>query len=66
MDFRAGAVKLAQSRKVGDPRGNVSIFSEPLSQEQVDQYDVNYRGGQPRAQLAVGTAYIAGRPTEAA
>lgn len=64
--FRAGAVKLAQSRKVGDPRGNVSIFSEPLSQEQVDQYDVNYRGGQPRAQLAVGTAYIAGRPTEAA
>jgi len=30
VDFRAGAVKLAQSRKVGDPRGNVSIFSEPL------------------------------------
>jgi hypothetical protein len=28
--FRAGAVKLAQSRKVGDPRGNVSIFPNPL------------------------------------
>ena len=53
--FRAGAVKLAQSRKVGDPRHNVSIFSEPLSQEQVDQYYVNYRGCQrvPSRQLAL-------------
>ena len=63
--FRAGAVKLAQSRKVGDPRHNVSIFSEPLSQEQVDQYYVNYRGGQRRAQSAVGTARIAAQPMEA-
>jgi len=62
MGFRAGAVKLAQSRKVGDPHHNVSIFSEPLSQEQVDQYYVNYRGGQRRAQSAVGTARIAAQP----
>jgi len=60
--FRAGAVKLAQSRKVGDPRHNVSIFSEPLSQEQVDQYYVNYRGGQRRAQSAV--APRASRPNQ--
>jgi hypothetical protein len=60
--FRAGAVKLAQSRKVGDPRHHVSIFSEPLSQEQVDQYYVNYRGGQRRAQLAV--ALRASRPNQ--
>jgi hypothetical protein len=58
-------MKLAQSRKVGDPRHNVSIFSEPLSQEQVDQYYVNYRGGQRRAQSAVGTARIAAQPMEA-
>ena len=64
--FRAGALKLAQSRKVGDPRDNVSIFSEPLSQEQVDQYHVNYRGCQRRAQSAVGTARIAAQSTEAA
>jgi hypothetical protein len=51
--FRKGAVKLAQSRRKGDPRHNVSIFSEPLRQEEVDQYYVNYRGGQRRAQLAV-------------
>ena len=43
--FRKGAVKLAQSRREGDPRHNVSIFSEPLSQEEVDQYYANYRGG---------------------
>jgi hypothetical protein len=48
-----GAVKLAQSRREGDPRHNVSIFSEPLRQEEIDQYYVNYRGGQWRAQLAV-------------
>jgi hypothetical protein len=51
--FRKGVVKLAQSRRDGDPRHNVSIFSEPLRQEEVDQYYVNYRGGQRRAQLAV-------------
>jgi hypothetical protein len=51
--FRKGAVKLAQSRTVGDPRHHVSILSEPLRQEHVDQYYVNYRGGQRRAQLAV-------------
>ena len=51
--FRKGAVKLAQSRREGDPRHNVSIFSEPLRQEDVDQYYVNYRGGQRRAQSAV-------------
>ena len=47
--FRKGAVKLAQSRREGDPRHNVSIFSEPLRQEEIDQYYVNYRGGQRRA-----------------
>ena len=51
--FRKGAVKLARSRRDGDPRHHVSIFSEPLRQEQVDQYYENYRGGQRRAQLAV-------------
>jgi hypothetical protein len=60
--FRKGAVKLAQSRREGDPRHNVSIFSEPLSQEEVDQYYVNYRGGQRRAQLAV--ALRASRPNQ--
>jgi len=60
--FRKGAVKLAQSPKVGDPRQKVSIFSEPLRQEQVDQYYVNYRGGQRPAQLAV--ALRASRPNQ--
>jgi hypothetical protein len=53
MGFRTGAVKLAESRKEGDPRHNVSIFSQPFRQEEVDQYYVNYRGGQRRAQSAV-------------
>jgi hypothetical protein len=60
--FRKGAVKLAQSRREGDPRHNVSIFSEPLRQEEVNQYYVNYRGGQRRAQLAV--ALRASRPNQ--
>ena len=60
--FRKGAVKLAQSRREGDPRHNVSIFSEPLRQEDVDQYYVNYRGGQRRAQSAV--ARHASRPNQ--
>ena len=58
--FRKGAVKLAQSRREGDPHHNVSIFSEPLRQEEVDQYYVNYRRGQRRAQSAV--ALRASRP----
>jgi hypothetical protein len=60
--FRKGAAKLAQSRREGDPRHNVSIWSEPLRQEQVDQYFMNYRGGQRRAQLAV--ALRASRPNQ--
>jgi hypothetical protein len=40
----------------------VSIFSEPLRQEEVDQYYVNYRGGQRRTQSAV--ALRASRPNE--
>src|SRR6201998_1080923 len=60
--FRKGAVKLAQSRREGDPRHNVSIFSAPLSQEEVDQYYVNYRGGQRRAQPAA--ALRASRPNQ--
>jgi hypothetical protein len=60
--FRKGAVKLAQSRREGDPRHNVSIFSETLRQEEVDQYYVNYRGGQRRAQSAV--ALRASRPNQ--
>src|ERR1700758_1588681 len=32
---RRGPVKLPQSRREGDPRHNVSIFSEPLRQEDV-------------------------------
>jgi hypothetical protein len=63
--FRAGAVKLAQSRQVGDPRQHVSFVSDPpLRQEQVDQYYVNYRGVQRR--VGSGTARIAARPTHAA
>src|SRR5277367_2420892 len=61
--FRKGAEKLAQSRREGDPRHNVSIFSEPLRQEEVDQYYVNYRGGQRRAQSAVATLR-ASRPNQ--
>jgi hypothetical protein len=49
--FRTGAVKLAQSRGEGVPRHNVSIFSEPLRQKDLDQYYANYRGSQRRAQL---------------
>ena len=60
--FRKGAVKLAQSRREGDPRHNVSIFSEPLRQEEIDQYYVNYRGGQRRARLAA--ALRASRPNQ--
>ena len=59
VSFRSGAVKVAQSRKAGDPPNNASIFSEPLGQEQVDQYYVNYRGGQRCAQSAVGSGHIA-------
>ena len=62
LSFRKGAVKLAQSRRAGDPRHNVSIFSEPLRQEEVDQYYVNYRGGRRRAQSAV--ALRASRPNQ--
>jgi hypothetical protein len=51
--FRKGAVKLAQSRRDGAPRHNVSIFSEPIREEQVDQYNVMYRGGPRRPRLAV-------------
>jgi hypothetical protein len=60
--FRKQAVKLALSRRERDPRHNVNILSEPLSQEKVDQYYVNYRGGQRRAQLAV--ALRASRPNQ--
>jgi uncharacterized protein (DUF58 family) len=50
--FRKQAVKLAQARRESDPLHCVNIFSEPLRQEEVDQYCVNYRGGQRRARLA--------------
>jgi hypothetical protein len=43
--FRAGAAKLARSRDATDPGHNVSIWSVPLRQDQIDQYLVNYRGG---------------------
>jgi hypothetical protein len=59
-------VKLAQSRTVGDPRGHVSFVSDPpLRPEQVDQYYVNYRGGQRRAQLAVSLRASRANQTEA-
>ncbi len=51
--FRTGAAKLSQSSREGAPRHHVSIFSDPIRQEQVDQYNVMYRGGQRRPQLAV-------------
>jgi hypothetical protein len=50
--FRKGAMKLAQCGE-GNPLHCVNILSEPLRQEEVDQYYVNYRGGQRRAQPAV-------------
>jgi hypothetical protein len=50
--FRTGAMKLAQCGE-GDPRHCVNILSEPLRQEELDQYYVNYRGGQRRAESAV-------------
>jgi hypothetical protein len=40
----------------------VNILSEPLRQEEVDQYYVNYRGGQRHAQSAV--ALRASRPNQ--
>jgi hypothetical protein len=60
--FRQGAVKLAQSCGEGDPLHCVNILSEPLRQEEVDQYCVNYRGGQRLAQCAV--ALRASRPNQ--
>ena len=60
--FRKQAVKLAQSRREGDQLHCANIFSEPLRQEEVDQYYVNYRGGQRRAQSAV--ALRASRPNQ--
>ena len=53
MGFRKRAVKLAQSRREGDQLHCANIFSEPLRQEEVDQYYVNYRGGQRGARSAV-------------
>jgi hypothetical protein len=50
--FRKGVMKLAQCG-AGDPLHCVNILSEPLRQEEVDQYYVNYRGAQRRAQSAV-------------
>ena len=60
--FRKGAAKLAQSCREADPLHCVNILAEPLRQEEVDQYYVNYRGGQRRAQLAV--ALRASRPNQ--
>jgi hypothetical protein len=60
--FRKQAVKLAESRRKGHPLHSVNILSEPLRQEELDQYYVNYRGGQRRAQLAA--ALRASRPSQ--
>ncbi len=60
--FRKQAVKLAEYRREGHPLHSVNILSEPLRQEELDQYYVNYRGGQRRAQLAV--ALRASRPNQ--
>ena len=69
LGFRKGTLKLAQSREAGDPGYNASIFSEPLRQDQVDQYYVNYRGGQDRVQvdsvMAVGADGSEPRPSSA-
>lgn len=46
--LRIGAVRLARSRASEDLH-NVSIWAEPLGQDEVDQYYVNFRGAQPRA-----------------
>jgi hypothetical protein len=51
LGFRKGATTLVQCG-AGDPLHCVNILSEPLRQEEVDQYYVNYRGAQRRAQLA--------------
>ncbi len=59
--FRKGAMKLGQCGE-RDPLHCVNIFSEPLRQDEVDQYYVNYRGGQRRAQSAV--APRASRPNQ--
>jgi hypothetical protein len=59
--FRKGTVKLAQCGE-GDPLHCVNILSEPLRQEEVDQYYVNYHGGQRRAQSAVASR--ASRPNQ--
>jgi hypothetical protein len=69
--FRKGAMKLAQCGE-GDPLHCVNILSEPLRQEDVDQYYVNYRGGwqQPRGRSHVAVSTMSpgsrrGTPSQA-
>ena len=60
--FRKQAVKLAQSQRESNPLHCANIFSEPLRQEEVDQYYANYRGGQRGTQLTA--ALRASRPNQ--
>ncbi|MGW4100221.1 hypothetical protein [Mycobacterium sp. NPDC004974] len=53
MCFRKQVLKLAECRRNRHPLHCGNIFAEPLSQEELDQYYVNYRGGRRRGQLAV-------------
>jgi hypothetical protein len=46
--FRNGSATLAKAREAGMIGDNASIWAQPLRQEQVDGYHVNYRGGRPQ------------------
>lgn len=45
MGFRTASRKLEQAAVLDDPAGSVSIFSTPLSRDEVDRYLEDYRGG---------------------
>ncbi len=59
LGFRIGAAKLAEVGAGGDSGHNVSIWSRPIRQVQVDQYNVNFRGEQRRPASAAGAEVLA-------
>lgn len=41
--FRAGSRKLGEAQEAGEPSNNVSIFSTPLREEEIQRYLESYR-----------------------
>lgn len=54
--FRIGSRRLTSSREAGDPGHNQTIWSEPLRQDEVDQYHLNFRGGRQTAKPVTAIA----------